>query len=146
MAEYHPMTVHFPLVLLILWPVLDGLGLYLDKKDLCRAGLGILAFALVGALFATLTGQAAFDAALSNGYEAELLERHTLDADLIPWLVLILVLVRVAGVQKFGKKAHLLSLVLGVGLSGFLLSVANEGGELVYQHGVGVQKTEAVRQ
>ena len=118
--------------------------MYLGKEDLCRTALGLLALALLCALLATLTGQAAFDAALAKGYDAKLLERHTLDADLVPWMVLVLFLIRVAGVQKFGRKAHLLSLFLGFGLSGFLVLVAHEGGELVYEHGVGVKKIEAV--
>ena len=142
MADFHPMTVHFPVVLLVIWPILDGLGLVLNKPDLCRTAIGMLAVTLVAALFATLTGQAAFDEALAAGYDAKLLEQHTLDADLVPWLVLVLLLIRIPGVQKMGKKGHLLSIALGFALSGFLLMVAHRGGELVYDYGVGVKQIE----
>ena len=142
MAEYHPVTVHFPIVLLLLWPILDGLGLWLKKEDLCYVATGLLALALVSALIATITGQAAFDLALAEGYDPALLEKHTLDADIVPWLVLVVALVRSAGVHKFGKKAHALAILMGFCVSGFLLSVAHEGGDLVYAHGVGVQKDE----
>ena len=142
MAEYHPVSVHFPIVLLLLWPILDGLGLWLKKEDLCSVAVGLLLLALVSTLIATITGQAAFDRALAQGYDLALLEKHTLDADIMPWLVLVLALVRSVGVHRFGKRAHMIAVLMGFCVSGFLLSVAHEGGDLVYANGVGVQKGE----
>ena len=141
MAELHPMSVHFPIVLLILWPLIEGLGLKLGKKEWSQLAVGVLGVSLLSALFATITGQAAFDEAIAAGYDSELLERHTLDADLIPWLIILLGIARFLLPKKIGRKGRWFAVSLGLGIALFLVKVSYEGGNLVYKYGVGVSKT-----
>jgi len=140
MAEFHPASVHFPIAFLILWPVIDIIGLWRERIDVGRVALGVLTLAMLCTLISTVTGQAAFDQAIENGVKAAVLEPHTLNADLIPWLTLIVFLVRSAGVHKFGRNAHLAAVIMGVGLAGFVATVGNSGGNLVFEQGVGVLK------
>ena len=141
MADFHPMTVHFPIVLLVLWPLIDGLSVTLKKQEWAQLATGILGLSLLASLFATITGQAAFDEAIAAGYDSDLLERHTLDADLIPWLIIVLGITRFILPKKLGLKGRWAAVGLGLGLALFLVKVSHEGGNLVYKHGVGVIKT-----
>ena len=141
MADFHPMTVHFPIVLLLLWPFIDGLSLKLQKQEWSQLATALLGLSLLTSLFATITGQAAFDQAIAAGYDSDLLERHTLDADLIPWLIIVLGLARFILPKKIGAKGRWAAVCLGLGLALFLVKVSYEGGNLVYKHGVGVSQT-----
>lgn len=140
MASLHPLTVHFPIVLTLLWPVLDAVGLYRSSPDLSRAAMGCLGLALLSSLVATMTGQAAFDAAVEARIEPALLNTHADVANVFPWVLLAMLVLRTAGVVKYGRKAHLGAVLLG--FAGFALawSVGGSGGALVYQHGVGVER------
>lgn len=141
MADFHPMSVHFPIVLLIIWPIIEGLSIKLKKGEWGQLSTGILGLSLLAALFATITGQAAFDEAIAAGYDSDLLERHTLDADLIPWMVILLGIARFMFPKKLGIKGRWLAVSLGFGLAAFLVKVSYEGGNLVYKYGVGVSQT-----
>lgn len=138
MDALHPAAIHAPLTLLVLWPLVDGLGLWRKSPHLMRLGFGLLGLATILALVATATGQAAFDVAVAKGVDPGLLRTHTDDADLLPWLLLALCALRAWLPQKVGAKGHAAALVLGLGLAGFGLTVGRSGGALVYEHGVGV--------
>ena len=138
MAEFHPATVHFPIAFFLLWPILDSVGLYFERPDVGRVAAGVLVLALFCALLSTLSGQAAFDQAVESGTQVVLLERHTLDADLVPWLALVVLLVRSVGVHKFGKRALLIAIAMGVALAGFVIAVGLSGGDLVFLQRIGV--------
>jgi uncharacterized membrane protein len=138
-AELHPIAIHFPIALALLWPVIDLLGLLLKKPDLSRLGLGLLGFALLSSLVATATGQAAFDQALAAKVAPELLNTHADDANLLPWLWLLLLVARFLLAQRLGRVGHGAAIGLGVLALLFVYQVGKSGGELVYRHGVGVQ-------
>lgn len=138
MHALHPAVIHMPLVLVLLWPVIDGVGLKLQSPHLMRLGLVLLLLGALTSLMATVTGQAAFDEALVHGVDATLLRTHTSDADMMPWALLTLSALRAWVPTKFGIRGHAGVLVLGLLLWPFALGVGNSGGELVYEHGVGV--------
>lgn len=138
MDTLHPAAIHLPLALVLLWPIVDGLGLWTKSSHLQRLGLGLLVFAAVVSLFATATGQAAFDEAVRRGIDPQLLRTHSEDADLMPWALLAVAGLRAWLPNKLGAKGHAVVLVLGLALMPFALSVGRSGGKLVYEHGVGV--------
>lgn len=144
MDALHPAAIHLPLVLVFLWPLIDGLGLAIGSTHLTRLGLGLLGFAALCALFATATGQAAFDVAVERGVDPKLLRTHTEDADLVPWLLLALTALRAWLPTKLGKRGHGIALALGFAMWPFALSVGRSGGALVYEHGVGVRAEPVV--
>lgn len=141
----HPLTVHFPIALAILWPILDLIGLVLKKPDLSRAAAGILIVAVVASFVSVVTGDSAFNEALAKKVDVELLNTHADNANLVPWAMVLLVLIRTAGVLKLGKKAHVAAIVLGVAAWGLIYDVGGSGGALVFEHGVGVEQRDANR-
>lgn len=136
----HPMVVHFPIALVILWPIIDTAGLVLGRKDLTLAGLALLVAAVFASIAATVTGQSSFDAAVQLKVDPGLLNTHADDANLIPWMLLTILVVRSAGVLKFGKRGHVLSIALGFSMWIVIFAVGESGGALVYEHGIGVRR------
>ena len=139
MESWHPMVVHLPIALILLWPVIDGLGLALGRSDLSALALGLLCATVLFSLFATATGQFAYDAAIENGVSRRLLDTHADSANLVPWLILALAAVRAWLPTKLGRAGHWTAVALGVAAGAFIIVVGASGGELVYEHGVGVK-------
>lgn len=139
MGGLHPIAIHLPIALFVLWPLVDAVGLGLRKVDLSRLGLSLLTLALLSSLVATATGQGAFDDALAKGIAPELLNTHAEDANLVPWLALLLLGARLGLAHRFGRVGHALGILLGLLAIAFLVKVGASGGALVYEHGVGVR-------
>jgi uncharacterized membrane protein len=136
---WHPFAVHVPITLVMLWPLFDLLGLVFKRPDLSLAGLLILVASVPATLFATVTGQAAYDAAIANGSAPALLATHVDRGEVMPWVMLLLLLLRFAGPRKWGRRAQLASVGLGVLVMALVISVGYSGGQLVYENGVGVR-------
>ncbi len=141
METWHPMAVHLPIALILLWPVVDGLGIVLKRPDLSGLALGLLCAAAVFSLFATATGQFAYDAAAATGVRRRLMDTHADYANLVPWLLLLLAAGRAWLPGKLGRAGHGLVLVAGLAMAGFIVFVGASGGKLVYEHGVGVKRS-----
>ena len=136
------MAVHLPIAMMLVWPLVDAVGLVTGRRDVCFVAMALLGLGLVSSLFATVTGQAAFDAAAASGVSVDVLETHTSDADLVPWLVVVCLAVRTAGVKKLGRAGHWAAILLGLAIAVFVGTVGFSGGDLVYDHGVGVRAAE----
>ena len=141
MESLHPFAIHAPLTLVVLWPLLDLAGLIAKKPDWSTAAVGILGLALVASLVATASGQAAFDVAVAAQVDPKLLRTHSDDADLMPWILIVLLGARLFGPAKLGMKGRVAAIVLGLVGAGFVFKVGQSGGALVYEHGVGVKTT-----
>jgi uncharacterized membrane protein len=139
LAELHPIAVHLPIALMMLWPVIDAVGLLLKRTDVSSVALALLVLGLVASLVATATGQAAFDAAIAKGADPKVLNTHADFANLVPWALLLLVAVRWAGVNKLKKKGHVAAIVLGLSMWPLVITVGHTGGKLVFEHAVGVR-------
>src|SRR5207302_264051 len=70
----HPYFIHLPLVLILIWPIVDACGLALQRPDVSKVGLALLLVAVAAALAATTTGQSAFDEAVKAHVDPELLD------------------------------------------------------------------------
>lgn len=55
-SEFHPMVVHFPIALLSMAVVCDGLAVFLKRDDFAKAGEWNLNFGLLGGIAAVFTG------------------------------------------------------------------------------------------
>ena len=143
MDSWHPMAVHLPIAMILLWPVIDALGLLLKRTDLCGLALGLLCTAAVVSLFATATGQFAYDAAVAEGFDRRLLDTHADYANLVPWLLLMLAAARAWLPGRLGRIGHGLTIALGAAAGAFIVVVGATGGDLVYEHGVGVKRPAA---
>jgi uncharacterized membrane protein len=137
-AELHPMAVHLPIGLLLLYPFLE-LGAALARRRAVEVvALSVLGVAVVASLVASTSGDAAYDAAIDAGYEHGVLEPHEELAELVPWLLILLFAARLYLALKTSFGAWV-GVALGAGMVAFIIRVGATGGELVYEHGVGVR-------
>jgi uncharacterized membrane protein len=138
----HPLIVHFPIALLIASVVLDALGVGFRRASLTQAGFYTLIGGSLGATAAVLTGpeHEAKDAAALT-----ILHRHELFAALMVLCCLILVGMRlgnVNGLYGAGAGGYLALggvLIVSIVLTGYF------GGQMVYDHGVGVGALQGAR-
>jgi len=137
-AELHPMAVHLPIAIILLYPFFELAAAVTRKKELAVVALVFLGVGALTSLLATTTGEAAYDAAIAAGFEHAVLEDHESVAEMVPWLLL-----GIFGVRLFlALKASFgpwVGVGLGVAMAGFVLRVGQSGGDLVYEHGVGVE-------
>ncbi|MFO0723131.1 MAG: DUF2231 domain-containing protein [Myxococcota bacterium] len=136
----HPMVVHFPIALAILWPLVDLCGLLLKRPDVSRVGLALLGLGAVSALVATVTGQSDYDAAIARGFKPELLDAHADPGGLVPWMLLGTLAIRVLLPRRAGNKAQVLAIILGTIVAGWVAVVGYQGGRLSFGAGVGIDR------
>ena len=139
MDAVHPMMVHVPIGLVLVWPWVDLAGRLLGKTDVSRTAVALLAIAVPASLAATVTGQFAYDAAIAAGFKPETLDTHADAPGLLPLQLLLLLGLLTLGVKKWGAPAHGLAILLGFALIVFVVSLGGSGGQLVFEHGVGVR-------
>ncbi len=138
----HPLIVHFPIALLIVSLVLDALGVGFRRASLTQAGFYTLIGGSLGATAAVLTGpeHEAKDAAALT-----ILHRHELFAALMVLCCLILVGMRLGNVNGLYGAGVAGYLALGVVLIICITLTGYFGGQLVYDHGVGVNALQGAR-
>jgi uncharacterized membrane protein len=133
--QLHPAVVHFPIALLIVSVMLDAAGVLFRRASLTQAGFYTLVIGSLSATAAVLTGPEhnARDAASMT-----VLHRHELCAALTVLCCLIMVGMRLGnvgglyGTGAIGYLALSVALILCVAFTGYF------GGQMVYDHGVGV--------
>jgi uncharacterized membrane protein len=139
--NWHPMVVHFPLVLLPLSFGVDLAGWIGKRPDWHRGAYYLLVLGVLSAVAAVFTGN---EAALSYRGEVKVLE-HIEEHEDLATLVLFVFLVVALGrlplqlqgrLQGWALKSWILAAGVGCAL---LWQTGFYGGELVYVYGVGVR-------
>jgi len=132
----HPLTVHFPVALLPVSVLWDGLGLWTGTALWWTMSFWTLALGLAASLPAMLTGFAEFATLPSDAPAGRTATRHLLCTGGAFTFFLISLLIRQhPGVPTGGRLGRaLVCSMVGLGL----LAVGGHlGATLVYQHGVG---------
>lgn len=135
MENIHPITVHFPIALLMTAFLVETLALFLRRPEWSRISLWCLGLGVLGALGAVLTGRQAMAAAKHSFEIHQIMALH----ERIGYVVLagsaILLTGRLAarGSTRFRWAGWLLLAVL----CGVVATGAHLGGRLVYEFGVG---------
>ena len=144
--DWHPFIVHYPIAL---WSVALGIDLFAwirRRADWHHFAYVLQALAAVGALAAVLTGNSAAAPYREDGGVSALVQQHEDWASVTLLFMLVAVLGRLPlhlqGLQ--GRRLGLWVAVAGLGTCGVWLT-AHYGGELVYEHGVGVLREERTR-
>lgn len=143
LAELHPKIVHFPVVLLILYPFFE-LAYLLTKKDhYSRSGLAILMLGVLSALFAVLTGnEAAVNWTNWSEQSKAVFNEHQTFANITMWYFSVILLFRIYLTIK-KKSSKLIKVTITtlafIGII-FVFLASNYGGKLVFDHGIGVEK------
>ena len=139
--SWHPMVVHFPLVLLPLSVAVDLVGWIGRRPDWHRGAYYLLVLGVLSALTAVFSGN---EAALPFRGDAELVE-HIEEHEDLATLVLFFFLGVAFGrlplqlqgrLDSWGLKSWILAAGIGCAL---LWQTGFYGGELVYEYGVGVR-------
>ncbi len=138
----HPAIVHFPIALLIVSVVLDACGVGFRRLSLTQAGFYTLILGSLAATAAVLSGpeHAAKDAA-----SLTILHRHELFAALTVLCCLILVGMRLGNVEGLYGTGAIGYLAVGGVLIVCIALTGYFGGQLVYDHGVGVTQLQGAR-
>jgi uncharacterized membrane protein len=132
LAEIHPKVIHFPIAFLMLYPAMELLFLITKKEFFTKAAFLFLLIGVIGALFAVLSGNQAFEAVNKiPGVNKELFNVHQTYANITVWyFTFVLVLRYVFFIKKkLDKKiiaAFLLFAVIG---SYFVYQAGNYGGK-----------------
>lgn len=140
-GSLHPLLVHFPIALLIAALLFDLLGWWRRRDSFTEAALGIQALGVVGVILGVVSGNQAEEAVEHLPGIHEVLERHETLGQVLLWVGLGVVALRVFLLWRrqrgTGTKALMVALSLGlavlVGVTGYY------GGRLVYEFGAGVE-------
>ncbi|MEO8083733.1 MAG: DUF2231 domain-containing protein [Ardenticatenales bacterium] len=137
----HPVIVHFPIVLMILQPiVLIGAFMAVRRGASLKMAWGVAAaFAVllaISAFAATQTGEDT-EREVKNTIGQELIEEHAEGAELFRNLAIVgAVIVLIAfALGGAGRAARMVSPVFAIGLIWFGYQAGHSGGALVYEHG-----------
>lgn len=142
LAKLHPMVVHFPVALLLTYVILELTGIVFRKEFYQKAAHLILFLGVIGAFFAVLTGNQAFDAyEYWSDSNKELFNDHQTFANLTVWYFTGLLVLRTYLVVKKKFSTSFKYIILTLALLGFYLvyQTSKFGGELVTKFGVGTE-------
>ncbi|MGR9073374.1 MAG: DUF2231 domain-containing protein [Gammaproteobacteria bacterium] len=139
MPNIHPLLVHFPIVLLPAFFVLDLIGTLTNNPGWRKVASWLL---YLGAVTALLTVVAGFFAAktVPHGIEVHnIIEKHKMFGVSIAGLTMILSVWRLASRHFPRREANVLHLTLAAMVCIALVLGADLGGLMVYKYGVGVE-------
>ena len=146
LQNLHPLFVHFPIVLLTLFFLIDAVGSLADRAEWRQVASWFL---YLGTAFAGMTvaaGLLAANSVVHGGDVHEIMEHHehlgisvlSLSAALSVW--------RLVGKGVIVGVANTLYLLLAAILCGLLVFTADLGGLMVYKYGVAVEAADKFNQ
>ena len=134
----HPMIVHFPIALLITSVLFDAASHIFKREALRDGALWLLVLGLIGGIAAAIAGDWAEEAAEKAGIAESLIETHESLAFVTLGIFGVLFLWRIFMRNQFsGQLLAIYLLVATIGV-GTLSATGYYGGDLVYEHGAGV--------
>jgi uncharacterized membrane protein len=146
----HPLVVHFPIVLVVLLPIIALVAIWTIRRgtDSRRAWIAPTITALALALSAWLaleTGEAQEDV-VERVVPESAIHDHAEAAERFLALSVVVFAVTGAGLVSgtIGRAARLVATVGAVGLVGAGIQVGHSGGSLVYRHGAASAYTNSI--
>lgn len=140
---YHPLSVHFPIVLLIMAALFKLIGLWSSKITWSHGGRFLLILGVIGIWIAIYTGDLADGIVSRQLCDPTILKGHENYAYITAWIftagLALEILMNIIGTLK-KKIFHVLVVLLLLSGSGFLIYVGHLGAELVYQQAAGVYR------
>lgn len=134
----HPSLVHFPIGILFLAGIFYLLSLFIPQEYLSKAGFLALIIGTVATVVAVLSGDQAEEMAKPTGIAHEMVEKHELLALICAWGFGLLTGWAFMRQKRFLQIEKIIfTVVIWAGII-LLLITAHEGGEIVYEQGVGV--------
>ena len=139
---WHPLSVHFPIALLIIALLFKVLDITTKGKSWSKASFLMLLLGTAGAWVAVYTGNLADGIVSRKICDPTVLKAHENAAYTLVWLfsgALIINIVQLAGIlNRYARLLKLVAIALMLIGSGFLMYTGHLGATLVYQQGAGV--------
>lgn len=138
---YHPLSVHFPIVLLLMATLFKLIGLWSSKLTWDQGGRLLLILGVIGAWVAIYTGDMADGIVSRQLCDPTVLKDHENLATITAWIfsVALLLDLLIKYLEKLKNKIFYIILVLlMLAGSGTLTYVGHLGAQLVYQQAAGV--------
>lgn len=138
----HKLAVHFPMALLFTYCLLELTGMFLKNSFVSQAALLILFLGILGSIFAVLTGNQAEKLwEFWNPDSRGALLEHERYATMLLWYFALLLGLRTHLIlkKKFSGKIRLYFIPLILFGVFLIYKTGEEGGKMVYKHGVGVE-------
>lgn len=135
----HPLVVHFPIVLILLSVVLQGILLFKDYYQIKWATLAVMGAAFLGSVFASYVFHAHIGELNPNA--TKVFERHEQFAFYTVWMSGITFLLQGIGLfYKLNQRSFGVIVFVAALTSAIFLSITgHQGAKLVYVEGVGPQ-------
>lgn len=136
----HAMVIHFPIALILVGFLSEIIALIIKKPFFAEAAFYLLLLGASGAIVAYISGSYAGDG-MTDGILQKPMELHEEAATITLWLAIITALYRVALYYfKYHKTWTIwVGLMLFVALVGSVGRTGYLGGQLVFQHGAGIE-------
>ena len=144
-AQFHPIVVHFPIVLFIIYMLFEIAGVVLKNEFYSKAAYILLILGVVSAIGAVLTGNQAEEVAehwLDKGIGfGDVLEAHEEYAIFTLWYFFAILVARTYFVvkKKFVGTIKIVFAVLALVGTFLVFETGEHGGELVFKYGVGTE-------
>lgn len=145
LAQYHPLLVHFPIALFILYFLFESSGIIFNKEYLLKSAVIILVLGVVIALETVLTGNQAAQLLDAQGLLTKdinkVVEAHEEWATITLWFYVFVLALRVFLTvnKKFVGNLRYIFVVLSLIGIFFIYKTGEYGGKLVYEHGAGTK-------
>ncbi|MCP9200005.1 hypothetical protein MKO06_08810 [Gramella sp. GC03-9] len=137
---YHPLSVHFPITLLLVASLFKLVGIWIPTPTWRQGGSLLLALGVVGIWIAIYTGNLADGIVSRQICDPTVLKTHENNAYLTAWFFsgsLLLDLINRFDLLS-GKILRILVVLVMLTGSGILVYVGHLGAELVYEQAAGV--------
>lgn len=138
----HPVFVHFTIALLSVAVICDFLYLISKKENFWQISNYMLVIGTLSAVGAVLTGNRAAQMIEMTPVIEQMINSHRNAGQLTMWVFVTLAALRFLFIRFkfFNKPLRWIYYVLGLIALVFLFRTGLLGGEMVYIHGVGIQK------
>lgn len=136
LASIHPKIIHFPIAFLMIYPFLELAFLLTSKDFFSKASILFLALGVIGALFAVLSGNQAFELVSNWSDESrKIFVEHQKFANLTVWYFTAILIVRYYLFVKKKLKRTVISIIFVMSMLGvyFVYQAGSLGGKLAEQ-------------
>jgi len=142
MANIHPVVVHFPIALLVMFFIVDLVASILQKDSWRQVATGMLYLGTIAAGVSVAVGLMAAGSVEHGDNVHLIMERHKLIGISILCLSLMLSIWRLLSGGAIKGVTNIIFLIFAVVLNILIMLGADLGGLMVYKYGVAVEAVE----